>query len=211
PDAQVFAYSWIDESATPVGAGPISLSNPIGLVYGALSEAYTQENGLRLAAAVQQALGPDFFTNKGLIHILGHSHGSKVATVATLALQQAQVPVAVSQLTTFESPEDGPAPLGTNFHLAGLIGAQNFLWYYMQQMALSNSPVMADRTPILQMGTPETFIDNYFSILGFGDPFDGYTGLSSVADVFLNSLVLYPLPSMLSDTEKVVTPIFVAH
>src|SRR5262249_9207061 len=100
-------------------------------------------------------------------------------------------------------------PLVFDLHLPGLIGAQNFLWYYMQQMALSNSPVLPDRTPILQGGTPETFIDNYFSEFGFGTDVSVY-GLTAT-DVFLKSLVLYPLPNNLSDTAAVVAALFGGH
>lgn len=127
PAAIVILYSWIDESGT-AGAGTIGLDDPTPLLLGGQSEAYTQLNGLRLAEAIEQALAPSFFLNKGLTHLLGHSHGSKVATVATLALQQAGV--AVSHLTTLESPETGPTLLGGLRHIPGLIGAQNFLWYY---------------------------------------------------------------------------------
>ncbi len=98
------------------------------------SESYTQQNGLVMSQAIKQALAPNFFTygshdGNGLIQIMGHSHGSKVATIAALALQQANVPVA--QLTLLESPEDGPYynPTGTsgtayNTALAGLGGAE---------------------------------------------------------------------------------------
>ncbi|MBM4071786.1 MAG: DUF4214 domain-containing protein [Planctomycetes bacterium] len=142
------------------------------------SEAYTQLNGLRMASAIQQALTPGFFgiTGEGLIHILGHSHGSKVATVATLALQQATVPV--TQLTTLESPEAGPfvslAGITAGVHLPAFGGAQNFLWYYMRQMNLSRTPVTGTRT-----ATNSTFIDNYYSKQGFGAVFGGFSGLSS--------------------------------
>ncbi len=169
-------------------------------LYGGQSESYTQLNGLRMAAAVQQALSPGFFgaTGQGLIHLLGHSHGSKVATVATLALQQASVPVA--QLTTLESPEGGPfvtaEGLTAGVHMPNFGGAENFLWYYMRQMNLSRNPVGAGR-----VSTNATFIDNYYSKEGFGSPFGGFTGmssfgpgadnLSSVVDVEMRPEILY--------------------
>lgn len=191
PDAVVIAYSWIDDSGT-AGAGPVSLKNPTPLLLGGQSEAYTQLNGLRLADAVQEALGPTFFTNRGLIHLIGHSHGAKVAAVATLALQQAGV--AVSQLTTLESPESGPAFL--NGHVPGVIGAENFLWYYLQRLRLSDEPVGPNRVPVRGSdGRAATFVDNYFSLTGFGEPVGGYPALGSVVDVGLKSEVLYPPPT----------------
>ncbi|MDR3621985.1 MAG: DUF4214 domain-containing protein [Paludisphaera borealis] len=174
-------------------------------LYVGQSESYTQTNGLRLAAAIQQALAPGFFTygestGGGLIHILGHSHGSKVATVATLALQQANVPVA--QLTTLESPEAGPqlteAGLTINTHLPNLGGGENFLWYYMRQMNLSRTPVTGSRG-----STNSTFVDNYFSTEGFGTALGAFTGLnafgsntknnslSSVVDAQMHPEILY--------------------
>ena len=146
-------------------------------LYASQSEASTQENGLVLASAIRAALAPNFFTTgsggtgSGLVHIMGHSHGSKVAVVAALALQQASVPVA--QLTTLESPEAGPiipafgASLYTN--LAGFGGAENFNWYYLDQMAISHTPVGPNR-----LSTNSTFVDNYFASSGVGAAFTGF-------------------------------------
>jgi hypothetical protein len=211
PNAVVIAYSWIDESGT-AGVGSVSLKNPIPLLLGGQSEAYTQLNGLRLAEAVRQSLAPTFFLNKGLIHVLGHSHGAKVATVAALSLQQAGVPV--SHLTTLESPETGPDLFGDLVHVPGLIGAQNFLWYYMQQMAISTQPVGADRTPQQSGGAFQTFIDNYSSLFGFGSPLGGFPGLANVVDVLLQSQILYPLPSDFNSpnvAEQLAATFFGAH
>jgi len=169
------------------------------------SEAYTQLNGLRLAEAIQQALSPNFFAGQGLIHILGHSHGSKVATVAALALQQAGIPVA--QLSLFESPEGGPntgsLQSPSQLSLPGLGGAENFLWYYLHQMNISRTPVqVGTRTPTPPTnGLFPTFVDNYYSQQGVGSAFGGFTGLSSfgpgsndlsnVVDVLLHPEDLY--------------------
>ena len=192
PNAVVIAYSWIDQSATPA-SGNLGLDNPIPILFAGQSEAYTTVNGLRLARAIQAALSPTFFTNQGLIHLLGHSHGSKVATVAALALQQAGVPV--TQLTTFESPEAGPALTSSlTLHLAGLVGAQNFNWYFMQQMQVTKTPVVG-RTP-----QPGTFIDNYYSWFGFGQAYGGYPGLQNVVDVELHPEQLYSF-SALNDSD----------
>ena len=142
-------------------------------MYAGQSASYTQLNGLRLASAIQQALNINFFAGEGLIHLLGHSHGSKVATVAALALQDAGVPVA--QLTTFESPEAGPAFGSINAHLASFGNAQNYLWYYMRQMNLSRTPVqVGTRTPTAPTGGKyPTFVDNDFSHEGFGSALGG--------------------------------------
>lgn len=196
-------------SASATGSGPVSLTFK-GLdldqamkefLLAGQSESYTQLNGLRLASAIQQALAPGFFspTGEGLIHILGHSHGAKVATVATLALQQTPG-MSVAQLTTLESPEAGPfvslAGITAGVHLPAFGGAQNFLWYYMRQMNLSRTPVAGTRT-----ATNATFIDNYYSKEGFGVAFGGFTGLSafgagadnltSIVDTELRPEVLY--------------------
>ena len=79
PEAVVLAYSWLDGSATTA-----ALDNAIP-EQAYLSEALTYINALRLAAALRRALGTNY---SGQIHLLGHSHGSKVATLAALALRQ---------------------------------------------------------------------------------------------------------------------------
>jgi hypothetical protein len=172
-------------------------------LYGGESEAATQQNGLVLADAIRSALAPNFFTTStggtggGLIHILGHSHGAKVATVAALALQQSPVPVPVAQLTTLESPEGGPVDASQNLHFPGILGAENFLWYYLQQMKISTTPVGSGRT-----STGSTFVDNYYSYQGFGSALGGYdlsnfpingsmNDLSSIVDVELHPELLY--------------------
>ena len=167
-------------------------------LYASQSEAATQQNGLVLADAIRAALAPNFFTTSGggtgagLIHIMGHSHGAKVAVVASLALQQASVPVA--QVTTLESPEAGPtiaSPFGGLLYtnVAGFGGAENFDWYYLDQMQISHTPVGPGRT-----STTSTFVDNYFVNSGLGAAFSGFNlsnfpipgsqnSLSNVVDV----------------------------
>jgi len=201
----------MSQSASTTGAQALIFKGAdLGLLlkqnlYSGQSESYTQTNGLRLASAIQQALAPGFFSEgssdgQGLLHLIGHSHGSKVATVAALALQQADVPVA--QLTTLESPEGGPqlTELGQtlNAHLPNLGGAENFLWYYMRQMNLSRTPVAGTRG-----STNSTFVDNYFSTQGFGTALGGFNGLgafgsntknddlSSIVDAQMHPEVLY--------------------
>lgn len=216
PNAVVLVYSWIDQSGTPGGSGGEGINNLTALLGAARSESYTQLNGLQMAEAIQLALNTNFFPQQGLIHLMGHSHGSKVATVAALALQQDGIPVA--QLTTFESPEDGPTGILGGVvppqHLPGLIGAENFLWFYMQQMNVNaNNNVVGGtngRTPIAPTtgqipNQYPTYIDNYFSQYGFGNslenivpgnsPLTNPQSLSNIADVSLNSGILYPLPT----------------
>jgi hypothetical protein len=157
------------------------------LLYVGQSESRTQWAGLMLAKAIEQALAPNFFgTNKGLVHLMGHSHGAKVATVATVALEAADVPV--SQLTLFESPETGPTrPL--ELDLPGVGGGQNFVWRFLQELpagTISKTPVAVGR-----QATGGTFVDSYYSATGFGAPINGYAGLGSVVDVLLRPAELY--------------------
>ena len=194
-------------------------------LYASQSEASTQQNGLVLADAIRAALAPNFFTTSsggtggGLIHLMGHSHGSKVVTVAALALQQASVPVA--QLTTLESPEAGPsinnAFFGTVYtNLAGFGSAENNDWYYMDQMNISHTPVGLNRT-----STNSTFVDNYFANSGLGAAFTGYNltnfpipnsknSLSNIVDVEFQLTPLVGTPSI-SSPQGAVATVFESH
>lgn len=155
------------------------------LLYVGQSESRTQWAGLMLAEALEQALAPDFSgANQGLLHLLGQSHGSKVVTVATGALEAAEVPV--SHLTLLESPEIGPTKpqpinVGKPLALPGIGGGQNFNWRFLQDLrTISKTPVSADRQP-----TGGTFVENYYSYTGFGSTLGGYAGLDGVVDVRL--------------------------
>lgn len=161
------------------------------LLYVGRSESNAQWAGLMLAEAIKQALAPGFFgTNQGLLHLLGQSHGSKVVTVATLALQEANVPV--SHLTLFESPEIGPTkPQALNEYkplaLPGIGGGQNFNWRFLQNLpTISRTPVAAGR-----QATGGTFVENYYSTTGFGASVGGYADLGGVVDVKLHPSHLY--------------------
>ncbi len=198
PTAIVVAYSWIDLSATASLSGEGTLESIVrSLAYVGRSESRTQWAGLMLAEALEQAIAPTFYgeLGRGLVHILGHSHGAKVATVATLEMGDF---FPVSHLTLFDSPETGPIkphllvnslPLG----VPGIGGGENFVWRYLQELeatsGISRLPV-TDRSP-----TSGTFVDNYFSQTGFGAPFGGYTGLGEVVDVQLRPAELYNNPS----------------
>lgn len=135
PKAIVIAYSWIDDSATTS-----TLDNTIP-EQAYLSEALTNINGFRLAQAVKQSLSASF---NGKIHLMGHSHGSKVATIAALALQQAGGHQA-QQLTIFDSPESEETDE---------LNATNYLWNFIPQLTVSKEPGKG------------TFVDNYFSAFG---------------------------------------------
>lgn len=145
PNATLLCYSWLDDSATVDSDDPQDYQ----------SEANTHINGIRLANALQEAINLSFFLNGGSLHLIGHSHGSKVCTVAALRLQQAGFPAA--RLTLLDSPEYGaggdddgePGPLDDNG--ANLLGA------YLQGLN------------IMDPSNPEaggTFVENYASYFG---------------------------------------------
>jgi len=198
PTAIVLAYSWIDLSATSSLSGEGGLEGIVrSLAQVGQSESRTQWAGLMLAEALEQAISPTFYGDfgKGLLHILGHSHGAKVATVATLELG---VFLPVSQLTLFESPETGPVKphfLINTLPLAipGVGGGENFVWRFLQELeatsGISRLPVV-DRSP-----TSGTFVDSYYSQTGFGAPVGGYADLGEVVDVLLRPAELYNNPS----------------
>ncbi|MGE3806758.1 MAG: FG-GAP repeat domain-containing protein, partial [Gemmataceae bacterium] len=178
PDAVVVAYSWIDESAT---ADVLDDTIPAGAF---LSEAYTYMNGLRLARAIVQSVGAANVTSAKL-HLIGHSHGSKVVSVATLALHQGGAGVGlpggthvdVDHLTVLDSPEGAET---------SLVDATNFNWFFLGGANIGRTA-----------GT--TFIDNYISQFdeAYGtiqgvNPFDPSTqvnNLQDVVDVTLNPLL----------------------
>jgi hypothetical protein len=175
PKAVVLAYSWIDDSAT---------SNSVGSLPGGayLSEAHTSMNGYRLAAALEAAIPTTFHADGGQLHLIGHSHGSKVATVATGLLDGTNnANFAVAHLTLLDSPEDDSL-------LVRQVDAANNLWYFLGGMNLGR-------------GAGKTFVDNYISeldeplgvIQGF-NPLDTTqkTGvLQSIVDVNLAGDVLF--------------------
>jgi len=147
PAAVVVAYSWLDQSATSV--------DPLGA---RISESHTIPNGERLGAALTQAVAPDFRANGGRVHILGHSHGAKVATIASLNVEPRP-----DQLTLFDSV-DTVLPL--------LVGADNHLVPYLQRLNPGRTP-----------GT--TFVDNYFS--EFGRAYGNEPGLDAIVDTSLDA------------------------
>jgi len=162
PAAIVLAWSWIDDSATD------NIDDLFNLTEVYRSEAYTHLNGIRLANALEEAIHSSFW-GSGELHILGHSHGSKVATVAALTLQQRGRHV--SQLTILDAPES-EVTLEHN-------GA-NLLGFYLEPMQI------AQPTSPRSGGT---FVDNYASYFGIG--YAGTPNLNQVVEVALDPSKLY--------------------
>lgn len=165
PDAEVLIYSWIDDSAQ-VSPAP--------------SEAATALNGARLARALEQVL-PSASGPAGL-HLVGHSHGSKVATVAATLLRQQGT--AVNQLTILDSPEQGSSVTDMN--------ATNNLWYFLSALSIDRGGAVG-----------KTFVDNYISDLnrplGLIQGYDPYAlppvkvaTLQQISDVTLDAGPLMP-------------------
>jgi hypothetical protein len=145
PEATVLGFSWVDDSATALS--PLDAWQ---------SEARTDLNGQRLAAALGQVFAPGFDAAGGTIHLIGHSHGAKVATVAAIALERPP-----AQLTLLDSPENV---------LAQLPGAANHLEGYLPLLPIGRGP-------------GRTFVDNYFSLTG--ERYGTFPSLAAVVDVQL--------------------------
>ena len=155
-NAVVLAYSWIDDSATPA----IDWEDPDALNDVYLSEAYTNINGLRLADAITQAVSEDSWKNAA-IHLIGHSHGSKVVTTAALALQMGGNPI--HHLTICDSPESDATLIANGANLLG---------FYLNKL-----------------DTSATFVDNYVSY--FGTAYTGSAAIDNVVDVILDPGEIY--------------------
>ncbi len=162
PGAIPFVYSWLDDSATDGGW------EHLDQVY--LSEAYTTINGMRLANALEEVLHDSFWSNPAnRLHLIGHSHGSKVVTVAAYILGTRGHKV--DHLTLLDAPESRLTRQGD--------GA-NFLPLYLTQMALADP------------GAPSpsgTFVDNYASY--FGVSYAGAANLAKIVEVMLDPSKLY--------------------
>jgi hypothetical protein len=132
--ATVVAYSWIDDSATTTGFGGFP-NTPEH------SQGYTTMDGMRMAQAIMDVLAPNYYQGLGKVHLIGHSHGARVATEAALALQQAgkinpQFNV-VGQLTLFDSPENNQA--STNDRNPIWIDAANYDWFLLSQLNIARA------------------------------------------------------------------------
>ena len=123
--------------------------------------------------------------------------------MATQALQVAGVPV--SHLTLLESPEGGPSFGSDSLHASGLGNAENFNWYYLQQMNLSRTPVTGTRD-----ASGGVFVDNYYSQEGFGSAMGVFPGLGDVVDVRLHPELLYGQLST-TDVQQDATVLFGSH
>jgi hypothetical protein len=145
PGAVVLAFSWLDQSAT--NDTPLAAR---------ISESRTVTNGERLGLALNQAIDPGFAARGGMVHILGHSHGAKVATIGALSL-----PTAPAQLSLFDSPDTVATALDF---------ASNDLVPYLRQLPIGRAP-------------GRTFVDNYFS--EFGRAYGNEPGLEAIVDVSL--------------------------
>ena len=192
PNAAVLAYSWLDDSATSAAMIKIK-GTPLQIPLDAYkSEAYTTLNGERLADGLEQALGSESQFG-GKLQLIGHSHGSKVATVAAVALtHDTPDPIDVNQLTILDSPESdsGTVAGAIGFTLAEL-RATNDNWYFLQDLDISKYP-----------SATQTFVDN--DISAFDEPYHeiSYPGSSStlgnVIDVHLS-----PWPDLFNDPANV--------
>jgi hypothetical protein len=145
PAAVVVAYSWLDDAAT--GS---SLSDAKD------AESETVPNGQRLAAVLNEAISTSFAGNGGEVHVIGHSFGSKVATIASLGLTTPP-----RQLTLMDSPD---------ISVVAAVGASNDLVPYLRTLKIGR-------------GASQTFVDNYTSI--FGCAYGLEKGLDQVVDVRL--------------------------
>ena len=145
PGAVVLAFSWLDQSATS--------DTPFAA---RISESRTVPNGERLGVALNQAIDPGFAARGGMVHMLGHSHGAKVATIGALSL-----PTAPAQLTLLDSPDE---------IVTAVVFASNDLVPYLRQLQIGRAP-------------GRTFVDNYFS--EFGRAYGNEPGLEDIVDVSL--------------------------
>jgi len=146
PNAVILAYTWIDDSAT----------DPLSSTFAAReSRRNTDVNGDRLATALFLACGMSSGQGPNL-HLIGHSHGARVATVAAIDLQETGH--AISHLTIMDSPD----LKGVNW----LAGANNLLDQELVKLIYGR-----------EIG--KTFVDNYQSLLG-GVYLDGGGGIVNV-------------------------------
>jgi len=132
---RVLAYSWIDGAATEDELGAMD-------IYAAQSAVLAGVAGGPLKKALEAAIGP----NDVNLQLIGHSHGAKVATLATQQLVQSGIPV--KQLSLFDSPEQ---VFGSTSQLVS--STLNSLDSYLSTLPIGNGP-------------NKTFVDNYFTTFG---------------------------------------------
>jgi hypothetical protein len=168
PGAIVLGFSWIDDSAT----SSTDISN-LTEVY--QSEAHTNIAGIRLANALDQVLAKDFWKNpNNRLHLIGHSHGAKVATVAAQLLQQRHsndLKKGSDHLTTLDSPESEATLVANGANLIG---------FYVKDLNVDSDYLSP---------TPGTiFVDNYVSY--FGGAYVSKESNNPINDVL--NVMLYP-------------------
>lgn len=140
PSGCTLMFSWIDFSATDLDA---SITNPLSYLQSATSRASADESGQSLALALTFAgADSDFVAHGGMLHLIGHSHGSEVAAVAAVDLENRGTPV--RHLTIFDSPER---------LYTGAVYARNHLERQLTHLDVGHGP-------------GQTFVDNYFSSFG---------------------------------------------
>lgn len=145
PYTVVVAYSWVDGSTTV--RAPLAERS-------ALSR--TNVHGALLAEALEAALAPDFFDRYGSVHLVGHSYGARVASVAA-----GELPEAPAQLTVFDAPDTPLTSVtGSATRLAELLSVLPIGW-----------------------GRAHTFVDSYVSMVG--RRYASMDSLSGVVDVVL--------------------------
>jgi hypothetical protein len=155
PDAAILAYSWADEAATDSS-----------VLAGVLSQRRTTINGQRLAGALRHAFGD----HRPALHLIGYSHGAKVASVASVLMEPRP-----EHLTLLDSPENTLPIIG---------GALNDLDTYLRVLVRPGADGIA------------TFIDNYVS--EYGVRYGLNLGLGDVVDVVLEPEAL-PLDDIRHD------------
>ena len=96
------------------------------------------------------------FSSQNTLHLIGHSHGSKVVTVAAMELQNDQKKV--NHLTILDSPESGSGAL---FHHVLQVDAANLVGYYLSFMDIQKK-----RTSQVASQSFPMFVDNYISEFG---------------------------------------------
>ncbi|MFK7985930.1 MAG: hypothetical protein AB8I08_07850 [Sandaracinaceae bacterium] len=143
PAARVLVYSWLDDAATT--------RSPF-----AQRRAYSRTNahGARMASAIEQVLVPGFREAGGNLHLIGHSFGARVASIASASLNEAP-----RHLTILDAPEAATI---------SMISPRAGLAPLLRQLNIGS-------------GSHQTFVDNYIS--GFGTSYRYERGLAGIVDV----------------------------
>lgn len=143
PYAAIFIYSWIDDSATS--------TNPLGQ---RRAYARTTQHGRKMAMAIENALSPQFREHGGEIHLVGHSFGARVASIAATELEAPP-----RHLTILDAPDTG---------MVSIMNTRADIARQLYQLPVGTGP-------------NDTFVDNYISWAGKSYRFE--QGLGAVVDV----------------------------